>query len=120
MVVYYFGVWPGDTGHFLRTVDGRSTYSVCGLPLAYDEIDGAFCPDGQGQPQSVAKVTHISGWTLLAMWDRSGDARGNSNSAFVASGEHDFEAMLGLATEWFPHIVKRITDAAPITQAVQS
>lgn len=55
----------------------------------------------------IAALHHENGWTALAFWDRSGDSRGNSNSVFIAEGEHSFAAMKQIAAEHFPRLWER-------------
>jgi hypothetical protein len=119
--VFYFGNLGSHPGHYLidgtfHTVWGRLP---CGLGAA--ELDGTFCGDPgledprhrghwptDAQPQGLARMHHVRGWTVLAFWDRSGDARSGSNSAIVAEGEHDFETMLALARARFAPMMARI------------
>jgi hypothetical protein len=77
------------------------------------DLDGMY-PPPRTQVQSHADLVHARGWTVLAMWDRSGDRRPNSNSAFIARGELTFDEMTAMAAEHFPGEWKRINDAAPV------
>jgi len=61
------------------------------------------------QPEGFATVTRVAGLTIVAFWDRSGDRRFGSNSAFVADGEHCFDEVMAAAREAFPSIFKRFT-----------
>lgn len=125
--MFYFGC-GGQTGHYLWAPGLRSAtwhHSVherMGYPLAAhpwgDHIDGDLCPPNRGgynelddnvsQPEGLGKIHHRDGWTAWAFWDRTKDSRGNSNSAFLAEGEHDFDAMKAMAQKHFPEIWKRI------------
>jgi hypothetical protein len=79
---------------------------------------GSFYPDFKYQVQSLARLVHVEGWTVLAMWDRSdADKRPGCNSNFVAKGELDFDAIVALAQKHFPKVWKRINDAAPVVLA---
>lgn len=119
--IFYFGCW-GELGHMIWNENhtlGRN--SSC--PFRPEELDGgAFLPGrgpvgnvaGRYQPQSLCNLTHECGWTLLACWDRTGDSRFNSNSTFLAEGDHDFAAMVAMARSHFPEVVERIEKAAKL------
>ena len=111
----FFGVagdGSGGAGHYLYSSDGRS--------LVYQLETGFFDhpSDGQMQPRSTrsqgsALLTHFktasqTPWTILSMWDYSGDSRGGSNSTFFFGGEHDKAGMIELAHRFFPTEVDRI------------
>lgn len=106
MNLMYFGVW-GHTGHYLWNPDGSWPENCRQLSK---EIDCNFAPDNLGcQIEGKATLTHdATGQTIVAFWDRSGDPRGNSNSAFVAEGKHTFEAVMEEARKQFPHVFDRI------------
>lgn len=132
-VVYYFGCW--DTpGHRLYMPSGSSVLDTrC--------LDGVFCGEPhlatwdrgykrntwdnteQAQPQGRVRVVHtrlpiFSGTaTVAAFWDRSGDTRYGSNSAFVARGEHDFATITEAARHQFPAVWQRITSAFPLVES---
>lgn len=123
--VYYFGCW-NHAGHYLHEPGGRSlsrdevgpfdVYGKAGLPL-----DGKFTPGphpqyGTGglQDESFVALTHVRGWTVMAMWDHSVDTRGGSNAAFITEGSLTHADMWRLARAHFPHIVARLKAAPPI------
>jgi len=132
----FFGVWGcGQTGgHNLHLPDGNPHYVHRGLvklpeALAVWKLDSNFCRDPEyrivdsrahakrdpsPQNQSEGFLVHQDGWTLLAVWDRTGDSRPNSNAVFLVAGEHAFEAVLALAEQEFPQQLRRIQAAAPI------
>lgn len=68
------------------------------------------------QPLGIVRLQQITpakggpAWTVLSMWDRSGDSRGNSNSSFLTVGVFTAEEMWALAERDFPTIVKRIRE----------
>ena len=124
--ILYFGCW-GEAGHVLWQEGHRSARcaeapSGVACPFRSGELDGGvFLPggpkgdlDGNRQPQSLCKLTHDRGWTLLACWDRTGDSRYNSNSTFLAEGDHDFMEMVAMAKVHFPEVVERIEKAATL------
>lgn len=114
MKVYYFGYSPGR-GHGLMADDESpvrmSERRHMPRSLSEKELDTGYCPESSIQLQGAALLTQVDGWTVIAFWDRSGDGRLNSNSAFLAEGDHSFEQMCTLARERFPATWKRITDA---------
>lgn len=102
--VYYNGCW-GETGHYLWDRTRRKAYSVpADFPVAPHVLDSGFLPPGQPQVEGRATLCHVNGWTVLAFWDRSVDTRGKSNSAFVARGTLDFDAMVAAAKAAFPSV----------------
>lgn len=122
--VYYNGCWdePGhylhdQTGHILW--EGVGPFTRNGIPL-----DGYFPPATCGsngrqmpgyQDDTLASLTHVKGWTVLAMWDRSIDSRYGCNAAFLAEGQLTHAEMWALAKEAYPKIVARLK-AAPESQ----
>lgn len=115
---YFFGCLRGigghtEAGHFLHTPGYDSAYRNA-LPFRYEILDGPFAPPRVSEAQSAAALTVLHGWTILAMWDRSGDARGASNAAFVARGVLLFHEMCAIAAHHFPEVWARINAAAPV------
>ncbi len=112
MRTYYNGVAPGDMGHHLydhtmtRVWGSRTPY---GFPCRRTALDGAFLPRAPRQIEGLASLWHVQGWTILCFWDRSGDSRSNSNSAFVLEGHHNFDESVAIASTTFPQIWKRMT-----------
>ncbi len=47
-------------------------------------------------------------WTGIAFWDRSGDERGNSNSAFLVDGPRTFEEVVVASRQAFPRVWERM------------
>lgn len=130
--VYYFGCW-GHPGHYLFAPDGRAFGRNEPLPVALRQLDGQFCGDpaladlsgqrrghpphwpGDAQPVGLARLHHVEGWTVLAWWDRSGDPRAGSNSAFVAPGIHTAATLRKLGADAFPAVWRRIEAAGGLT-----
>lgn len=114
----FFGVWyPDGVGHFHYLPGGQELPRRL-VPVQLTEIDGVHCPPGP-QEQSAARLVHRLGYTILACWDRTGDSRPGSNSAFCMRGDLTFEEALARAREVFPKQVSRIEGAAPIRPAKQ-
>lgn len=107
--IFYFG-HIRNFGHGLAGTD-LSYYAT--LPADYPEklrdhnIDARLAPQLGGEPEGVAAIHHVDGWTAIAFWDRSGDARFKSNSAFIARGILQFDEILALARESFPSVFER-------------
>jgi hypothetical protein len=120
VIALYFGCPCGvaghrDAGHFYYDTKMRSrglgrdaTTGPWGggidSKLAPREWDSHRAPE---MPQGVAALHHKDGWTALAFWDRSGDSRPNSNSAFLFDETLDFDAALAAAREHFPALFER-------------
>ena len=128
--IYYFGCWSG-TGHHLWAPDGRALTRNEPLPPSLRCLDGTLCGDPaladhnrrtgalswhgiERQPQGVARLHHRDGWTALAWWDRSGDARGGSNSAFVAEGTLTAAEVIERGRVAFPTVWRRIEAAGGV------
>lgn len=89
------------------------------------DLDGVYPPAKRGTyrngnmkiikeaAQGAAALHHLTrneiDWTILAFWDRSGDSRSGSNTAFILEGTHDYPAALKLAKETFPELFERFT-----------
>lgn len=122
MKIFYFGC-NRLFGHHMHAPDksgvsDQETYAfIQGNPWGY-AVDGGLCPDAFGAQIEGQAVLHSKdGWTAIAFWDRSIDHRHDSNSVFLAEGEHTFAEMVALATEHFPTVMGRfkfqIVDATP-------
>ena len=115
---YYFGKWPDVyAGHHLYDKSGYTLHNLPkDFPCAEGALDGGLLPPNQPEIEGVASVVHLNGWTILAFWDRSGDKRGRSNSAFVVRGYWDFPVIHHITQSNFPKIWKRFN--FPITDAL--
>jgi len=111
--LYYHGCL-GQPGHYLYRPPGISSSRRKLTPFGW-ELDGGYAPKGR-QVEGRARLVHDKGWTILAFWDRTGDTRGNSNSAFLIEGEHTFDEMVAMAQEHYPKVWKRITAKFEVTQ----
>jgi hypothetical protein len=116
--VLYFGCW-GQVGHYLWDPRGEHPKDdTMPTELRRNKIDGVYAPVfglrpgynyDREQPEGRARLAYVSGWTVLAFWDRSCDRRGASNSAFLLEGHFDFAGALALARATFPSIFERFT-----------
>jgi hypothetical protein len=80
-------------------------------------------PEVEAQLQGHALLHYKDGWTCISFWDRSGDTRPGSNSAFIANKGGmppepiPFDEMLKLSYKHFPKIFQRfgfpIIDVTP-------
>lgn len=106
---YYFGVWEaGGAGHYLHEVGGRKLYRLeSGVPFRETILDTGLIPPFVEDVEGVVYRSVINGWTVLTFFDRSGDSRKNSNSAFVMAGTLEFDDAMALARESFPSIFAR-------------
>ena len=104
MNIFYFGCW-NTPGHFLVKPGGTHVHKAG--PFDAGRIDGFFTPASEAD--LTATITHVKGWTIMAMWDRSVDKRSGSNCAFVMEGIHGASAMWIAAQENFPNITARLT-----------
>lgn len=115
MECYYFGCESkAESGHYLFAPGMRSVNTKAlprDWPFEYGELDGKYAAQGRRKDhEGIARLVHVRGWTVLAMWDRSADSRHNSNAAFAARGEREYAEMVGLAATHFPAVWKRIND----------
>lgn len=106
MSVIYFGCWGGP-GHYPWGPGQRSLplSTLERLPWGYG-VDSGLCPK-KDETQGRALLHHKGGWTALAFWDRSVDTRPGSNSAFLADGDFNFDAMVEKAKASFPQVWER-------------
>ena len=107
MKVHYYGCVKGS-GHFFHDVHLQHDCTAW-RDIPWANIDGKLCPrDGHGpQVEGEAALHHLGGWTALAFWDRSVDARIECNSVFFAEGTYGPDAMMQIAREHFPSIWAR-------------
>ena len=109
--IFFFGCAKGDQpGHRMHKPRvsamhyqevGRFMYrNPWGLSL-----DGALAPEEREQKQGQALLHRRNGWTAISFWDRTGDSRMGSNSAFLAKGDYTFAEMINLASAAFPEIM---------------
>lgn len=136
MRAFYFGCLRDvglhtQAGHFLYNERLGSTYpghhGEIAFPFQYEKLDGQFQPReskqysnhrGDEKPQGQARLTQVSGWTVLAFWDRSGDSRGASNSSFVFDQILDGETALMWARKTFPQLFERFPFEVTIVETV--
>ena len=113
---YYFGCEAKDSvGHFLFAYEPGSSgkYPMRSVGRDYgfppQTLDGKWCPQISSEPEYLANITHFGGWTIMAFWDRSGDSRPGSNSAFIMWGILSFDEAVARAKARFPKVWSRFT-----------
>lgn len=121
--VYFFGVGhPHAAGHHLYDAPGRWAPEAArrGLPKALAHLDSVWCRGERPAPPSMpvavndpqvegrAFIHYVDGWTVLAWWDRSGDARGGCNAAFLVEGYHRYSEAFLRALDAFPRELERM------------
>lgn len=117
----FFGVVyspHNDAGHYLYGTTGRQIVHHQDTRFYGQPIDGQMQPrstreHGAALLSKFATRAQTS-WTILGMWDYSGDSRGGSNMTFFFGGERSFDEMIELAKKFFPSEVKRIEEKGPI------
>ncbi len=118
-IALYFGCW-GQSGHYLWLPNERKIYRAQrDIPgFLWDEalLDTGLLKNGNHRDIVDGKVFWTLGgknldclWHAFFWWDRSGDARANSNSGFYTYGfSHRAEVeAFAYACAQFPAIVKR-------------
>ena len=133
--VLFFGVASGTgAGHYLRDPSYRLLREAAVLPPALHRIDsvwtrerprtveearnrGTYYGERAPETQGCAFIHYVSGWTIVAWWDRSEDKRGGCNANFLAEGRFGFATMIDLARKVFPREMRRMEAAYPITLA---
>lgn len=101
-----------SSGHYFYTEPWEK---VCELdemtPWAY-KVDAELAPKTQNyQTQGLVKRHVKDGWTALAFWDRTGDARPGSNTAFFFNRVLTYEDAIARAKEAWPRIFERLDRA---------
>jgi hypothetical protein len=105
MDVYYFGCL-GGAGHFAWEANGKVSRRNQMRDII-ERTDGLFPPLGLEDEGIICRHI-VHGFTVIAWWDRSVDARGASNSAFWVQGEHTTEEALEIARQRFPGVFDRL------------
>lgn len=121
----YYGIWGRGGGHqFHRSIHERAFFyddltnrqPELEIPKPWrsspSRLVPRFLPDLMGpiseaEPEGLAVVHHLDGWTAFAFWDRSMDGRGNCVSVFFLRGTFNFDESLAQARAAFPSIFDR-------------
>lgn len=108
---YYWGV-ASHGGHCLL---GPVHIRECDMArkLGKGTIDQTLCwnyrQPGRREDEGQALLTRGQGWTAIGFWDRSGDQRPGSNTAFIMRGELSFEQAVRVAKHHYPLAWRRFT-----------
>lgn len=113
MKTYYFGC-NRESGHYfygpgMESMGARAPEVL--LPFRWAILDGGLQSQRRGEQHNEYApplLSHIGGWTVLAMWDNSVDRRPASCAAFVMEGTHTQAEVVDQARLDFPDIVKRL------------
>lgn len=118
---YYFG-WHKGAGHGFSAKGQRCMSDCYALERKIEAqlgscIDTRFCwngpkstrdqHDARDETEGHAFVTHTNNLTVLAFWDRSGDKRGASNTAFICPGTLTFAQIVRVARFTWPGVWSR-------------
>lgn len=114
---YYFGCLGDGRGHHLIEKNGKTHYdSPEDCPWNIALMDAKLLKNGKHRDIVDGKVFWTVGgkypddlWFAFFWWDRSGDARGNSNSGFYVKGFklEEKQQAFEFACSEFPNIIKR-------------
>lgn len=111
--VIFFGCdsLPGhyNPGHYVKDrQDPRRSYYTQPFK-GTNGLDGGLLEEAKIPDVADGRciVVRRHGWTVIAFWDRSGDSRGASNSAFMVSCDAPAEEILAAAREQWPEIFAR-------------
>lgn len=108
---YYFGCWsPEHIGHYLYNREGRliRPRQADNLPIDPMALDASLLFGVLDVPGN-AVVFRGRDYTILSFWDRSGDHRPGSNSAFILKGDLLLPSAIATAKAVFPQRWSLIT-----------
>jgi hypothetical protein len=101
--ILYFG-WSYPSGHTLHSRVRHLRYDS--TPWGND-LDTGLLKDLPDNPDGRYVIEQRDGWTAIAFWDRSGDSRPNSNTAFLVAAIMPGNHLLELARKQWPEIFAR-------------
>lgn len=118
ITAYFLGGWPSEWSCRVKKPGGRSAYGddppTPWFPTNAHEthrmeaMRTCWDLERDGQPEGEARFARQDGWTLIGLWDRSEDNRGNASSVFAIHSDLTDEEALGLARRLFPEVFERI------------
>lgn len=100
--VFFWGCL-GQPGHFMHSKTGTRIQS----PWAGYIDTGVLKYRDIKDPDPKIAYAQLKGWTGIFFWDRSGDHRPGSNSAFIVNSLVSQEELLRLARKQWPEIFAR-------------
>lgn len=117
----FFGVVyspRNEAGHYLYGTTGRQIIHHDDTRFYGQPIDGQMQPKSTREHGAALLSKFVTKsqtpWTILGMWDYSGDSRGGSNMTFFFGGDRSFDEIVELAKKFFPREVDRIEAKGPI------
>lgn len=102
--VLYFG-FVANFGHDLRSK--RRRVDIYKDTPWGARLDGGLLECVPDNPNGKWHEFQKDGWSAVAFWDRSGDKRGASNTAFIVHDEMDGKSILELAAVQWPEVFAR-------------
>jgi hypothetical protein len=100
--IFYFG----RLNHCGHTLHGKKTNRRWDSTPWGNLIDGGLAPKLDVVDGNILEH-HKDGWTAIAFWDRSGDSRPNSNSAFFVCCTMDAAELSSWAKKQWPEVFNR-------------
>lgn len=111
-VLYFGSMGRNGGGHSLSARPHKTERNLLSeIPWPVGFLDGGLLrrrvirDDGSSLGNFVVLREH--GWTCVMFWDRSGDSRPNSVSAFVSKGSPEVPELLELAKKQWPDVFSR-------------
>jgi len=121
--MFFYGVWSKDApghhaGHFVYSTTGEPQDKFLArhkIPFNVKKLQGFLPAD---TPQSKAMMIYVSGWTVVAFGDYTGDSRNGSSAAFFTKGIHTLIGMCEMARKYYPQQMARIEAVQPVYRDV--
>ena len=101
--VFYFGR-KDSMGHSLHYKRQARRYDETPWGI---HLDGGLLKTKMDVPDGDIVYAQKDGWTAIAFWDRSGDSRPGSNSAFLTPALVDLDELIRRAREQWPEVFRR-------------
>ncbi len=116
--MYFLGVAPHDeVGHWCWLPGCVDWAAKNASPSPWADGVGPIADEGairslwareEPQVEGLPRFARKGRWTLMAMWDRSGDSRPGSHAAFAVDLSLSDADMLALCKEQYPRVFARI------------
>ena len=96
-------------------------------PAILERIDGGFCPGAymlngeltlpksDERPEGLARIFYITGWTIVALWDRSVDPRDGSHATFLLRSHWEDKFAIRRAEKFFPDVWRRLPELITVS-----
>ena len=129
MDVLFYGMWGAVVCPALWSSERKIVrYVDADLPPEIlERIDGGFCPgaymlNGEltlppvaDRHEGLARIFYITGWTIVALWDRSVDPREGSHAIFLLRGHWEDKFAIKRAEKFFPDVWRRLPELIPVS-----